>query len=119
MGLPLGFAPAITCSAKPGAEGRPHKLQFWNNQAPVGRKERQKVTQILRAGNIAKPDRYASLVIGVRGKATMSTKCSSGAVPGDPLGTFPSGGLSSEVQRFVKKEFKRRFPAQAFAGATI
>ena len=39
--------------------------------------------------------------------------------PGDPLGTFPSGGLSSEVQRFVKKEFKRRFPAQAFAGATI
>ena len=34
-------------------------------------------------------------------------------------GTFPAGGLSSEVQRFVKKEFKRRFPAQAFAGATI
>ena len=33
--------------------------------------------------------------------------------------TFPIGGLSSEVQRFVKKEFKRRFPAQAFAGATI
>ena len=31
--------------------------------------------------------------------------------PGDPLVTFPSGGLSSEVQRFVKKEFKRRFPA--------
>lgn len=33
--------------------------------------------------------------------------------------TYPDGGLSSEVQRFVKKEFKRRFPAQAFAGATI
>ena len=29
---------------------------------------------------------------GVRGKATMSTKCSSGAVPGDPLVSFPSLG---------------------------
>ena len=67
MGLPLGFAPAITCSAKPGAEGKPHKLQFWNNQAPVGRKERQKVTQILRAGNFAKSGRYASPVMGVLG----------------------------------------------------
>ena len=43
----------------------------------------------------------------------------SAAPPGDPLVTFPAGGLSSEVQRFVEKEFKRRFPAQAFAGATI
>ena len=34
-------------------------------------------------------------------------------------GPFPVGGLSSEVQRFVEKEFKRRFPAQAFARATI
>ena len=33
--------------------------------------------------------------------------------------TLPMGGLSSEVQRFVEKEFKRRFPAQAFARATI
>ena len=33
--------------------------------------------------------------------------------------TFIGGGLSSEVQRFVEKEFKRRFPAQAFARATI
>ena len=31
-------------------------------------------------------------VNGVRGKATMSTKCSSGAVPGDPLVSFPSLG---------------------------
>ena len=111
MGLPLGFAPAITCSAKPGAEGNPHKLQFWNNQAPVGRKERQKVTQILRAGNIAKPDRYASLVIGVRGKATMSTKCSSGAVPGDPLGTFPSLGkyLAAAAANSQKTPFRTKF----------
>ena len=29
---------------------------------------------------------------GVRGKVTMSTKCSSGAVPGDPLVSFPSLG---------------------------
>ena len=111
MGLPLEFAPAITCSAKPGAEGKPHKLQFWNNQAPVGRKERQKVTQILRAGNIAKPDRYASLVIGVRGKATMSTKYSSGAVPGDPLGTFPSLGkyLAAAAANSQKTPFRTKF----------
>ena len=43
----------------------------------------------------------------------MKILCDSGIV------TSRQGGLSSEVQRFVKKEFKRRFPAQAFAGATI
>lgn len=37
----------------------------------------------------------------------------------DELATYMRGGLSSEVQRFVEKEFKRRFPAQAFARATI
>ena len=31
---------------------------------PVGRIELRKATQILRAGNIAKPDRYASPVMG-------------------------------------------------------
>src|SRR5699024_11345895 len=38
--------------------------QFWNSQAPVGRIGPQKVTQILRAGNIAKPNKYASPVMG-------------------------------------------------------
>ena len=33
----------------------------------VARNETIKATQILRAGNIAKPDRYASPVNGVRG----------------------------------------------------
>ena len=61
---PYGPAPAVTCSAKPGAAVGPHQQQFWNSQAPVGRIGPQKVTQILRAGNIAKPNKYASPVMG-------------------------------------------------------
>ena len=38
------------------------------------------------------PPQGITPVNGVRGKATMSTKCSSGAVPGDPLVSFPSLG---------------------------
>ena len=38
-------------------------------------------------------------VIGVRGKATMSTKCSSGAVPGDSLVTFSSLRKSLAARR--------------------
>src|SRR5699024_3322365 len=49
-----------TCSAKPGAEREPHKLQFWNNQAPVDRIELRKATQILRAGNPATSNSRAS-----------------------------------------------------------
>ena len=51
-------------SAKPGAEVEPHQRQFLQTQGPVARKESRKATQILRAGNIAKPDRYASPVMG-------------------------------------------------------
>ena len=61
---PYGSAPAAACSAKPGAAVGPHQQQFWNSQAPVGRIGPQKVTQILRAGNIAKPNKYASPVMG-------------------------------------------------------
>ena len=45
----------------------------------------------MRAGNFAPPCRYASPVNGVWGKATMSTKCSSGAGPYPlcPFGTSP------------------------------
>ena len=60
MGLPPGYAPAATCSAKPGAEREPHPPQFWKSQGPVARIEPRKTTQILRAGNTAKPSKYAS-----------------------------------------------------------
>ena len=60
MGLPPGYAPAATCSAKPGADVESHQLQFLESQGPVARIEPRKTTQILRAGNTAKPSKYAS-----------------------------------------------------------
>ena len=50
--------------AKPGAEGKPHRPQFLENQAPVGREEPLTTTQILRAGNAQIIFRYASPVAG-------------------------------------------------------
>ena len=50
--------------ANPGAEMEPQNLEFLLTKAPVGRKERWKATQILRAGTIAKSNRYASPVMG-------------------------------------------------------
>ena len=81
LGPPAVNGPGTVCSANPGAGMEPQNLEFLLTQGPVGREERRKVTQILRAGTIAEPDRYASPVIGVRGKATMSTKCSSEPSP--------------------------------------
>jgi len=48
----------------PGAEVEPHQRQILQTQGPVARRESRKATQILRAGNIARPDRYASPVMG-------------------------------------------------------
>ena len=67
LGPPADDGPATTCSAKPGAEGKTHRPQFWENQGPVARNKTQETTQILCAGNIAIPDRYASPVMGVLG----------------------------------------------------
>ena len=49
---------------KPGAEGKPHRPQFLENQAPVGREEPLTATQILRAGNAQIIFRYASPAMG-------------------------------------------------------
>ena len=68
-------------SAKPGAEDEPQRRQFLQTQGPVARNETIKATQILRAGNSLHTYRYASPVMGDRGKATMSTKCPSAASP--------------------------------------
>ena len=62
----------------PGAVAEPQQRQFLQGQGPVARNETIKATQILRAGNTAKPDRYASPVVGVLGgAANMSAKRSS------------------------------------------
>ena len=61
--------------------------EIFANSGPVARNKTIKATQILRAGNSLLTHRYASPVMG-SGKATMSTKCSSGAVPGGSFGFF-------------------------------
>ena len=42
----------------------PHRRQFLQTQGPVAREESRKATQILRAGNIARPNKYAFPVMG-------------------------------------------------------
>ena len=67
LGPPAVNGPGTVCSANPGAGMEPQNLEFLLTKAPVGRKKFEPATQILRAGTIVGPDRYASLVIGVRG----------------------------------------------------
>ena len=89
---PYGSAPAVTCSAKPGADVESHQLQFLESQGPVARNEMIKATQILRAGSAAKPSKYASPRNGVlgdgrhggRGGAAASADCAR------PLASFGS-----------------------------
>ena len=101
-GRPHGAAPTVCLtipdgekrtghvgSAKPGANVEPHHLKFSSKPGPLwARRELQSTTQILRAGNTPSCQRDDPRN-GVRGKATMSTKCSSGAVPGGVLPTLP------------------------------
>ena len=47
---PYSPAPAVICSAKPGAKAEPHQRQFLQTQGPVARRELRKATQILRTG---------------------------------------------------------------------
>ena len=64
LGPPAVNGPGAVCSVNPGAGMEPRNLKFLLTQAPVGREMRRKATQILRAGNIAGPDRYASPGMG-------------------------------------------------------
>ena len=63
-GTPARIRTGSVSPAKPGAEGNPHRPQFWENQAPVGREQPLTATQILRAGSPVKSDRYGSSVTG-------------------------------------------------------
>ena len=93
VGEPLGAPARIRTrsvgSAKPGAVLKAQQLKFLYTQAPVGRIELRKATQILRAGNIAKPDRYASPVMGSGGKRSYGHEVPVGRVPGGVLPTLP------------------------------
>ena len=61
------FSIGNVCSVNSGAEVELRNLEFWGSQGPVARIEPRKTTQILRAGNIVKPNKYASPVMGDRG----------------------------------------------------
>ena len=83
-GRPYGvFNTGSVCSVNPGAVVEPHQRKFMQTQGPVARREFRPATQILRAGNIAKPNKYASPVMGVlgggrhggRGGAAASADC--------------------------------------------
>ena len=65
---PYSPAPAVICSAKPGAKAEPHQRQFLQTQGPVARRELRKATQILRAGR-ALPTQRGSHRNGGQGKA--------------------------------------------------
>ena len=119
LGPPADHVPANTCSAKLGAEVKSQPLQFSTRSGPSGPEGEVESHSDFARRKYCKARQVRVLRNGVRGKRSYGHEVSIGRVPGDPLGTFPSGGLSSEVQRFVEKEFKRRFPAQAFARATI
>ncbi len=100
---PTGYRTGSVCSANPGAEVEPHRRQFLQTQGPVARKESRKATQILRAGNIARPDRYASPVMGSGGKANYGAGGAKRAdprrVPGGVLVTLPPWAKSLAVRR--------------------
>ena len=69
-------------------------------QGLVARRKFRPATQILRAGNSAILNRYASPRNGGPGvSGPMGTKCPSAASPGDPLVTFPSLGKSLAARR--------------------
>ena len=74
-------------SANPGAGMEPHQRQFLQTQGPVARREFRYSLRF------CAPEMFCLIkgvtpVTGDRGKATMSTKCSSGAVPGGVLPSF-------------------------------
>ena len=75
-------------SANPGAGMEPHQRQFLQTQGPVARREFRHLLRFC-APEMFCLTKGVTPVTGVRGKATMSTKCSSGAVPGGVLVTLP------------------------------
>ena len=102
---------------------------FPKTQGPVARKKSQKATQILRAGNVLPTPRGNPRKWGpgptppVRGRwpegpegvgwATMSTKCSSGAVPGGVLGNLSRTSRRSPT-KWVRREEEEQGNERSF-----
>ncbi len=86
---PPEFAPGALVRKRQARERNRARPNFPPTQAPSGAgRDRTQALLILRAGRILTTPR-GNPRNGVRGKATMSTKCSSGAVPGGVLVTLP------------------------------
>ena len=86
---PPGFAPEALARQNQAQEWNRTSNNFCKPRAQWPGRNRTQALLILRAGSPATSNSSASPVKGVRGKATMSTKCSSGAVPGGVLVPFP------------------------------
>ena len=98
MGLPPGFVLATTYSAQPGAAVRPHQQQFWNSQAPVGRREfrhslRFCAPEILQFLTGTRPPQWGP------GKGDYEHEVLIGAVPGGVLVTLPPRAKSLAARR--------------------
>ena len=107
---------AAICSAKPGAGAEPHQLQFWEGQGPVARQEFRPITQILRAGNFAHPNRYASPVMGVLGGRRIWTRSvHPEPIPLRLLVPFPRG--KGTRRRGGETPFARKAEAQLISSA--
>ena len=122
LGAPARIRTGSVGSAKSGAVVEPHRPQFSAQPGPGGPAGIQTLTQILRAGTFLPDPRGNPRKWGpgptppVRGRcrvategigwATMSTKCSSGAVPGGVLVTLPPWAKSLAARR------RRNLPAR-------
>ena len=109
VGKPLG-APARVCartvsSANPGAAVEPHRVQFWENQAPVGREESRKATQILRAENYLPSPRGNPRNGGPGVRRIWTRSVHPEPSPGDSLVTFSSLRKSLAPQGEIPRPF--------------
>ena len=84
---------------------KPQQRQFLHTQGPVARREFRHLLRFC-APEMFCLTKGVTPVTGVRGKATMSTKCSSGAVPGGVLVTLPPWAKSLAARR------RRNLPAR-------
>ena len=84
----------------------PQQRQFLQTQGPVARREFRHPLRFCAPEGFC-PLQGVTPVMGERGKATMSTKCSSGAVPGGVLVTLPPRAKSLAARRRRNSPAKR------------
>ena len=129
LGAPARIRTGSVGSAKSGAVVEPHRPQFSAQPGPGGPAGIQTLTQILRAGTFLPDPRGNPRKWGpgptppVRGRcrvategigwATMSTKCSSGAVPGGVLGNLSRTSRRSPT-KWVRREEEEQGNERSF-----